>query len=149
VESADEVLALRGVDPGLAANRTVDLGQKRRRQLHKPHAPAQDRRRKTDEVADHAATQRQDHILALDLLLQQPFGAACEVVPVLRPLARRQGQGRGRDPLRLQRCSQCGQVAGRDGFVGHHGHALPPQQGRDLDPRPRQKTGTDPHLVRA
>ena len=42
VEGADQVLALGGVDPGLAADRTVDLRQKRGRQLHEAHAPAQD-----------------------------------------------------------------------------------------------------------
>ena len=73
MERADQVLALRAVDPGLAAHRTVDLCQKRGRDLHETHAPAQDRGGEPDQITDHAATKGNHNIAALDLLRQQPF----------------------------------------------------------------------------
>ena len=43
VKGADQVLAVRAVDAGLAADAAVHLGQQRRGDLHEAHAPAQDR----------------------------------------------------------------------------------------------------------
>lgn len=65
VEGADEVLAARGVDGRLAADRTVDLGQKGRGDLNEVDAAHIESRRQTGEVADHAAAQGHDHILAV------------------------------------------------------------------------------------
>ena len=66
MEGADQVLALRRIDAGLAADRGIDLRQQRRRHLHviepAPHA----RRGKAGEIADHAAAERDDEIAALD-----------------------------------------------------------------------------------
>ena len=71
MEGADQVLALRGVDAGLAADRGVDLGEQRGRQLHHAHAAPQDAGGKAGQVADHAAAQRNDAIAPLDAELEQ------------------------------------------------------------------------------
>jgi hypothetical protein len=46
------------VDAGLAADRGIDLGQKRRRHLDEVDAAQQHRGGKAREIADHAAAQR-------------------------------------------------------------------------------------------
>ena len=47
IERADQVLAVAGVDRGLAADGRIDLGEQRRRHLHVVDAAAHDRRRQT------------------------------------------------------------------------------------------------------
>ena len=66
IERADQVLALAGVDRGLAADRRIDLGQQRGRHLHVIDAAPDHRCGKTRQIADHAAAERDDQIAALD-----------------------------------------------------------------------------------
>ncbi len=67
MEGADQVLAVGGVDAGLAADGGIDLREQRGRHLHEAHAAADDRGGKAGEVADDAAAERDDEIAALDL----------------------------------------------------------------------------------
>ena len=60
MEGADQVLALRRVDAGLAADGGVDLRQQRGRHLHEGHAAAHDAGGEARQIADHAAAER-DH----------------------------------------------------------------------------------------
>ncbi len=73
MKSAEQILALRRIDPGLAADRRIDLRQQRGRHLHEIDAAAQDRGRKACEIADHAAAERDHQIVALDLRRYQRF----------------------------------------------------------------------------
>ena len=73
VECAEQILALRRIDPGLAADGGIHLRQQRGRHLHEIDAAAQDRGRKAGEIADHAAAERNDEIVALDLCRDQRF----------------------------------------------------------------------------
>ena len=57
VEGAEQVLALRRVDAGLAADRGIDLRQQRGRHLYEVDAAAQDGCREAGEIADHAAAE--------------------------------------------------------------------------------------------
>ena len=70
VKGADQVLALRGVDPGLAADRAVNLRQQRRRDLHEPHPAPQHGGGKAHQIAHHPAAKGHHDIAPLDLLLQ-------------------------------------------------------------------------------
>ena len=87
MKGADQVLAGAAVDRGLAANRTVDLRQQRRRDLDEPAAAFQDRCRKADKIADHAAAQRNDIVAALDFEFEQPVGQRFKLRPAFRRLA--------------------------------------------------------------
>ena len=98
VEGADEVLALGRVDPGLAADRAVDLGEQRRRHLHEADAAAQDRGGEAGEVADDAAAEGEDEVVAVDLRGDQPLDGALEPGPALGGLAGRQHERRRLDP---------------------------------------------------
>ena len=66
MEGADQVLAVRRIDAGLAADRGIDLRQQRGRHLHEVEAAPHARRGEAGEIADHAAAERDDQIAALD-----------------------------------------------------------------------------------
>ena len=58
MERPDEVLALGQVHPGLAADRRIDLGDERRRDLDEPDAAQVDRGQEPGRVAERAAADR-------------------------------------------------------------------------------------------
>jgi hypothetical protein len=66
MKCADEVLALAGVDAGLAADGGVDLREERSRDLHEIDAAQNGRRGEAREIADDAAAERDEKIAALD-----------------------------------------------------------------------------------
>ena len=122
VEGADQVLALARVDPGLAADRAVDLGEERRRDLDEADAAAHHRRGEAGEVADHPAAEGDDEVVAADLLGDQPFHGALELGPALGRLAGRQLEDRGLDAGRGQPGAQRGQVQRRHPRLGQDRH---------------------------
>lgn len=65
MEDADEVLAVGGVDAGLAADRGIDLRQKRGGHLDEIHAAPDDAGGEAREVSDHAAAERDHRVAAL------------------------------------------------------------------------------------
>ena len=65
MERADEVLALGQVDPGLAADRRVDLGDERRRHLDERDAAQPARGEEAGGVAERAAPDRHERLAAL------------------------------------------------------------------------------------
>ena len=92
MERADEILAVARIDRGLAADRGIDLRQQRRRHLHDVEAAPQDRGREARKIADHAAAERDDEVVALDARIEQPSQtclAACPSSSTLRRAARR------------------------------------------------------------
>ncbi len=89
MKRADQILALRGVDAGLAADRGVHLRQQRRRHLHEVEAAPHAGGGKAGKIADHAAAERDDQIAALDLRGDQGLADLLERRVVLRALALR------------------------------------------------------------
>ena len=87
VESADEVLAGGDVDRGLAADRTVDLGKQRGRYLDEMAATLDDGGGEPDEIADHAAAERDQMVAALDPQREQLVDQGRESCPALAALA--------------------------------------------------------------
>ena len=123
VEGADQVLALRRVDAGLAADGAVHLRQQRGRDLHEAHAAAQDGRGEAGEVADHAAAERDDEIAALEAQLEQALAQRLELAEALRRLAGRQDDRADVAAARLQRRLERGEMMARDVLVGDDGAA--------------------------
>ena len=66
MECADEVLAVRRIDAGLAADARIDLGQERRRDLDETHAPAKRGGAEAGEIADDPAAKRDHDVAPLD-----------------------------------------------------------------------------------
>ena len=65
MEGADEILAVRRIDRGLAADRGIDLRQQRGRHLHIIEPAPHHRRGETGKIADDAAAERDDKVAAL------------------------------------------------------------------------------------
>ena len=78
VEGTDQILAMRGIDPGLAPDRGIDLRQKRGRHLDEIHAAPGDRRGKARQIANDAAAERNHQIAALEFGGQQGFDDVAE-----------------------------------------------------------------------
>ena len=103
MEGAEQVLAVRRIDAGLAADRGIDLRQQRGRHLHEIDAAPQDRRREAGEIADDAAAERDHQIVALDLGRDQRFADFLEAGIALGALAFLDDDPRGRDAGGRQR----------------------------------------------
>ena len=112
VERADQILAGACVDRGLAADRRIDLREQGRRDLDEAAAALEDRGGEADEIADHAATERDDMIAALDAEFEQPVGQRFERAPSSwSPRRARARSPRSRTPAAGQRGLQRGQDA--------------------------------------
>ena len=123
MKRAEQVLALRRVDAGLAADRRIHLRQKRGRHLHEIDPAAQHRSGKAREIADHAAAERDHQIVALDLRRDQRLGDLLEPGIGLRPLTFVDDDMGCRDAGRGQRSLRLLQPVLGDGAVGDDGGA--------------------------
>ena len=122
MEGADEILALRDVDRGLAADRGIDHRQQRGRQLHAIDAAHPAGCGESGHVADHAAAERIDAGVAGCPHFRKRGDDAVEVVEGLGALAGRQDQ---HCELRVwARRPQCRDhriaIQGGDMFVADH-----------------------------
>ena len=149
MKRAEQVLALRRIDAGLAADGGIHLRQQRGRHLHEIDAAAQDRRRETGEIADHAAAERDDEIVALDLRCDQRLADLFQTRIAFRPLAFLDDDARGRDAGRRQRAFGLLQPVFRDGAIGDDGgpHAGP--QGGDARTQRGQHVAADDDVIGA
>ena len=130
VESADQVLAVTGIDAGLAADRAVDLGQQGRRNLHEIDAAQRDRGGESGDVADHAAAQGHQCRAAFDAGIEDAVHQAFEMVEILGLLAWGKDDGAMGDAGLLERDGKRVEMKRAHGFVGHDKHALLPQDRR-------------------
>ena len=106
VEGADQVLAVRRIDAGLAADRAIDLRQQRGRHLHEIHAAPGNRGGKAGQIADDAAAQRDDQVAAFEPGREDAFDRLAEEGPGLGALARRQDDLGMAQPGRIERFEQ-------------------------------------------
>jgi hypothetical protein len=149
VEGANQVLAVGRVDPGLAADRTIDLGQQRCRHLDEIDAAAKHRRGEARQVADHTAAEGDDQIVALDLQFQQPLDHLGQPGHRLGRLARRQHDGLGLDASPGQPGLQRFQMQPGDGLVGDDHREGARQQRADEAARPGDQPRPDMDVVTA
>jgi hypothetical protein len=87
VECADQILAGCRVDPGLAADRAVDLREEGGGDLDVAAAPLQDCRGEAGQVAHHAAAKGDEMVLAPEFEGEQPIGKRGGARPALGALA--------------------------------------------------------------
>ncbi len=149
MESADEVLALRGIDAGLAADRGIDLRQQRGRDLHKAHPAPQDCRGKAGEIADNATAEGDDEIAALEPHLEQALAERSKLTEALRRLAGLQDDGPGVQVLALQRRFETRKVKARDVLVRHNPALGRAESRGDEGARVRQQARSDQNVVGA
>ena len=106
VKGADQVLALVQVHAGLAAHRTVHLGEQRGRYLHKRNTAQVDRGEKPGHVADHAAAQGKHSVAAIKAALGEFAGQCADGGQVLARLAVSKGDQLTVDARRTERIHQ-------------------------------------------
>ena len=88
MERADEILAARRVDAGLAADRGVDHREQRRRHLHDWDAAHVRRGDESGQVANDAAAERDDRRVAPEAGFEELVGEARPRLARLVRLAR-------------------------------------------------------------
>ena len=131
MEGADQVLALLGVDPGLAADRRIDLGEERGRHLHDADAAPQDARGEAGQVADHAAAKGDDAVAALDAELEQALAKRSEHGKALACLSGLDHHLAEQKLLLSEARFERGKMQRRHIGVGHHGSARALERARD------------------
>ncbi len=135
VEAADQILAMRHIDAGLAADRTVDLRQKGRRNLQERHAAQQDRGGESGQVADHAAAEGEQRRRSFRPRIEYRREQLFQLREALAALARRHPVERMSQARRRQRVRQGFAMQLRHRLVGHH------EQGGHLQQRLGQRAG--------
>src|ERR1043166_8302222 len=103
---------------GLAADRRVDLSQQCRRNLHVIDATPHHRRGETGEIADHAATERNDDVIALNLCSNERIADALEIAKALAALAGWHFDGRNVDAGLRERSLRSRKVMPRHCVIG-------------------------------
>src|SRR5262245_39131502 len=88
MERTHEILAVMGIDRGLATDGGIDLRQQGGWHLHIIESTADHGSRKARKVAHHATAERQHEIAALDAGLDQCLAHTLEHRKALRPFAR-------------------------------------------------------------
>jgi hypothetical protein len=148
MEGAHEVLAVGGVDPGLAADRGIDLGEQGGRDLHEAHAAADHRGREAGEVPDHAAPERDHEVAALDPGRQDRVADLREAGVALGRLARRHGHDSGPQAGVAERLREACRVE-RAHVLVRHDRGRPRPEGRDPLGRAGEEPPSDQDLVGA
>src|SRR5262249_11720758 len=120
VKRADEVLAVRRIDGGLAADRAVDLRQQSGRYLHIGKAAQQARGGKPRDIANDTAAQRRQQGLPLDPPGEYLLAELGEMREVFRPLARRQDHRVVLDSGLADAFLERWKMQPRHGMVSHH-----------------------------
>ena len=149
MKRAEQILSLRRVDPGLAADRGIDLRQKRGRHLHEIDAAAQDRGRESGEIADHAAAERDHQIVALDLRRDQRFADPFETGIGFRAFALLDNDSRAGNAGLRQRAFGFFQPVPRDIAVGDDGGARAGPQRGDTAAQRLQHVAADHDVIGA
>ena len=117
MEGTDQILATRGVNRRLAADRGIDLGQQGGRDLDEVDATHIERSRQPGQIADNPATEREDQIPPVESEGQQPVDHPLQLGEGFGGLARRHGQQSRPDPGRFKRRQHRGPMQGRDRLV--------------------------------
>jgi hypothetical protein len=148
VEDADEVLAVPRVDAGLAADGGIDLREQRGRYLHmKRRTAARDTGGKAGEIADDAAAERHDRVVALDAGGEHAVADADQVFEALRLLAGRQHERDGLDALRLQRGHEIVEIEGGDMRVCDDGDLAALEAAGDLAAGGGDEAGANQDII--
>jgi hypothetical protein len=149
MEDADEVLAARTVDAGLAADGRVDLRQQRSRDLHEVHAAAHDAGGKSGQIANNTATERDDDIAAFQSCGEHAVHHLFEMRETLGLFSSRQRDDGGPNAALFKAGPQRLEVGGGDIDVGDHRGARAGQAARNLGAGAQQQAGADQYVIGA
>jgi hypothetical protein len=140
VKRADHVLAERMIDPGLAADRRIDLRQQAGRDLHERHAALITGGGEPGHVADHAAAQGDDGGAPVATGREQRIENARQRRQRLMLFAV------GQDDLDRRRAGggfHRGQEQRRDRFIGHDGGTAAGRRRHEFTPGEQARADMD------
>ena len=126
-----------------------DLGQQRSRHLNEIDPTANDRRGKAGEVADHASTQRDDEIVALDFRCYQRLGDLLQAVVALAAFTPADDDLRAGNAGGLERSFGLPQPVRGHGAIGNNRGACARTQRRDPLAERLQRACADDDVVGA
>ena len=149
MEGADQVLPMARVDPRLAADGGIHLGEQRGRNLDEAHAAPNTRRREAGEIADDAAAERHDEIAALQPCREDRVANRLEHRIGFRCLAGLHRDRRMADLCRVEARAQGVEVMAGDIVVGDDRAGRSRRDPGDRVAGPRQQSGADQDVVAA
>ncbi len=149
MERADEILAVHGIDCGLAADGGVDLGKQAGGNLHIVETAPHEGGGKTGEIADDPAAERHHDIGALDARGNERFANPLEHGEALRTLARRDRHRACANPGSGKGSLGRGEVVACDHFVADDRRLGPRPQRGDFFAQQCQLPAADDDVVAA
>ena len=149
MKGADEIFAMSGIDPGLAADRGIDLRQQAGGDLDKARAAPQACGDESGEIADDAAAQRQHDIAPFDLGGERLITHPAEGREGFRGLARLDDDAGGTNPAFLEALLQRREIVARDIGVGDNGASGAGGDPGDMTPGQFEQAGADDNVVGA
>ena len=149
VEGAHQVLAVRRVDRRLAADRGIDLGQERCRDLDQGHATLEAGGCETRQIAHHAAAERHHAVAAFEFHGQQAVAHGREPAVGFGAFSRGHQHGAVADASGIKTGLQRTEMVAGDVFVADDPASGAGRQGRDAAASRRDQAWTDKHLVGA
>ena len=129
-EGSDQVLTLRQVDRGLAADRGIHHREQRGRNLNTGYPAEIERSREPRKVACHTAAERNHDILSRELCLGKKGQHFQECSRILRGLTRRERKGLDRKALLPERLGRLLAVERPHIGVRHNDRPAPANQRR-------------------
>ncbi len=136
MESADQILAVLGIDAGLPADRRIDLGQQRGRHLDIIDAATDRGGGEAGKIADDAAAECDHQVGALDAANDERFTELLVGAEALGVLSRGQNHAARHDAGRLDRRLGGREVIARDRLIGDDGElGAGPERGDTLAER--------------
>ena len=120
VESSDEVLSKRAIDPRLSSDGAVHLSDDGARKLNHWDTPVVDRGDESCEIANDPSAKCEDRTLAVESLLDQAVAESCGNAHRLGGFPCGNDQQAGIKTSSLQRSDQGLCVQGSDHIVGDH-----------------------------
>src|SRR6185437_15404823 len=149
VEGADEILPMRAVDRGLAADRAVDLREESCWHLHIVDAAQQGCGGKARQIANDAAAERDERRSALDAERQDVFDQLGEMREAFGDFARRQDDRLMRDASRIEPGAERRQMELGDILIADDDGALLADDRRDQPAGAREEPRSDQDIVAA
>src|SRR5262245_46084529 len=149
MKDAQEVLAMAGIDPGLAAHRGIDLSQQRGRYLHEIHAAPNDASGKAGKISDDASAECNHRIAPLKARGKDLIDHFLQGVKALCLFSRRQNDWLKTESARSEAGGKGIEVRSRDIPIADHGRSYARHALADFLPGAGKQAGPDSDLIGA
>ena len=149
MEHANQIFALRRVDACLAADRRIDLRQKRSRDLNEADPASQNACCKSSQIANDAAAEWHNDVAAFEVHFEKFLTQRPKFAEAFGGFARLQNDRTRDQSCRFQVGFKCCQMVARDVFICHDTAFDLAQPGRNERTRLRQQSWANEHIIGA